>query len=397
MKIAAVIENNINVGGGFTMSIEILLIIQKIAKKNKFDFIVLNYLKQNSNVLTTLGIEHINIRDSFLDKFFIFINSLFVGIYFQKIIKYTTHLEKFLSEKKVDLVIFTSPSAKPLYLQNTNYSTTIYDICHRDYPEFSEVRKFNIYKLREILLNNTIGQSVFVITESEELKNKININFSKDIDRIVAIPNAPSPFLNHEYSKLDETNFLKNNDIKFPYFFYPAQFWEHKNHIRILQAVKKIVVSGKKVHFIFCGHDKGNLSFVKSKINELELNNYIKILGFVKNHELTILYKNCKAVVMPTYFGPTNIPPLDAWNSRVPLIYSKHLESQVGDAALLVDVNSVEDLVDAINKIDNINIVNELIENGDTMIKKNINNRLVSQNNLEAKILRFQKMKETWK
>ena len=74
MRIAAIIENNINAGGGFTMSVEILLMVQKIAKKNKFDFIVLNYLKENSQILTALGIGHINLRDNIFDKFFAFIN-----------------------------------------------------------------------------------------------------------------------------------------------------------------------------------------------------------------------------------------------------------------------------------------------------------------------------------
>ena len=27
-------------------------------------------------------------------------------------------------------------------------------------------------------------------------------------------------------------------------------------------------------------------------------------------------------LVMPTYFGPTNIPPLDAWANELPVIYS---------------------------------------------------------------------------
>jgi glycosyltransferase involved in cell wall biosynthesis len=396
MKIAAIIENNINTGGGFTMSVEILLMIQNIAKRNKFDFIVLNYVKENSQILTALGVEHINLRDNIFDKFFAFVNYSLAGMYMQRILKYKTYLEKILIKKKVDLVIFTTPSPKPLYLQKINYGTTVYDICHRDFPEFSEVREFNIFKLREILLTNTLGQAVFIITESEELKNKINGIFYKDKERIVVIPNGPSPFLNVKYPTFDENFFFKNNNINLPYFFYPAQFWAHKNHIRILQAVKKIVLSGKSVQFVFCGNDKGNLSFLKKKINELELNNYIKVLGFVKNHELKILYKNCKAVVMPTYFGPTNIPPLDAWHSRVPLIYSKHLVAQAGEAALLVDVDSTEDVVEAINKIDDIDIVNELIKKGDKMITKNIDERLKAENNLEKKILRFKKIKETW-
>jgi glycosyltransferase involved in cell wall biosynthesis len=396
MKIAAIIENNIKVGGGFTMSVDLVRVIQDIAKKNKYDFLVFNYEKNNSEILTTLGIDHVNLKDSIFDKFFAFLNYSLLGMYFQKILKFKTNLENTLIKNNVDLTIFVTPSPKSLYLQKTNYAITVYDICHRDFPEFSEVRSFNIFKLREVLLINIIGQAVFVITESEELKDKININFDKDKNRIIAIPNGPSPFLNTEYSELDKKYFFEKNNINFPYFFYPAQFWEHKNHIRILQAVKKIVKTGKNIQFIFCGSDKGNLSFLKKKINELEINNNIKILDFVNNCELKILYKNCKAVVMPTYFGPTNIPPLDAWQCNVPLIYSKHLRAQAGDGALLVEVDSVDDLVEAINKIDNPDVVNELIVKGDNMLKNILNKRKLASSILEEKILKFEKIKETW-
>jgi hypothetical protein len=35
MKIAAIIENNIKVGGGFTMSVDLVRVIQDIAKKKQ--------------------------------------------------------------------------------------------------------------------------------------------------------------------------------------------------------------------------------------------------------------------------------------------------------------------------------------------------------------------------
>ena len=44
---------------------------------------------------------------------------------------------------------------------------------------------------------------------------------------------------------------------------------------------------------------------------------------------------------MPTYFGPTNIPPLEAFKLGVPVLYSDldGLREQVGDAALLMDLS----------------------------------------------------------
>jgi glycosyltransferase involved in cell wall biosynthesis len=43
---------------------------------------------------------------------------------------------------------------------------------------------------------------------------------------------------------------------------------------------------------------------------------------------------------MPSYFGPTNLPPLEAFHLGVPVLYSdkQGLRDQVGEAALLMDL-----------------------------------------------------------
>ena len=59
---------------------------------------------------------------------------------------------------------------------------------------------------------------------------------------------------------------------------------------------------------------------------------------------------------MPTYFGPTNIPPLEAFTLGVPVLYSDlpGLRDQVGNAALLMDLKDPSSMskyiVDLINK-----------------------------------------------
>jgi glycosyltransferase involved in cell wall biosynthesis len=45
---------------------------------------------------------------------------------------------------------------------------------------------------------------------------------------------------------------------------------------------------------------------------------------------------------MTTYFGPTNVPPLEAWSLGVPVIYSQHLSEDFGDSVIPVDVDSAD-------------------------------------------------------
>ena len=103
--------------------------------------------------------------------------------------------------------------------------------------------------------------------------------------------------------------------------------------------------------------------------------------GFISNKELIALYKFSLALVMPTYFGPTNIPPLEAFNIGVPVIYPDliGLRDQVGNAALLVDLDDPSSLSNCLLKLreDN-NLRNDLIKKGFAMAEKNKNDDRIS-------------------
>ena len=51
---------------------------------------------------------------------------------------------------------------------------------------------------------------------------------------------------------------------------------------------------------------------------------------------------------MPTYFGPCNLPPLEAFALGVPVLYPDEpgLRDQVGDAALLMDLSEPRTMAD---------------------------------------------------
>ena len=67
---------------------------------------------------------------------------------------------------------------------------------------------------------------------------------------------------------------------------------------------------------------------------------------------------------MPSYFGPTNIPPVEAWSLKVPVEYSSLNINHGKNAAVYFDPDSVNDLVKAILKLDTLKIRNKLIFNG---------------------------------
>jgi len=123
------------------------------------------------------------------------------------------------------------------------------------------------------------------------------------------------------------------------YLFYPAQFWAHKNHVLVLEACKIIRdESGWDIGVVFTGADKGNLNYVREHSDRLGLEKCVKFLGFVEKEDILELYKGAACLVFPTFFGPDNLPPLEAFALGCPVIASDipGAREQLGDAAILV-------------------------------------------------------------
>ena len=85
-------------------------------------------------------------------------------------------------------------------------------------------------------------------------------------------------------------------------FFYPAQFWPHKNHKYLIDVAK--ILADRKIDFkfIFCGAKKSNYDYIidQIKINKLELQ--IKVFDYFDAFvEIISLYLNCMVIIMPTY------------------------------------------------------------------------------------------------
>jgi glycosyltransferase involved in cell wall biosynthesis len=142
-------------------------------------------------------------------------------------------------------------------------------------------------------------------------------------------------------------NICEKYRLGVPYVFYPAQFWAHKNHVYLLEGLRALEgIHGIRVGAIFSGGDKGNRHYIEDYVRKLGLQDRIRFIGFVANEEIIELYRQSIALVMPSYFGPTNLPPLEAFHLGVPVLYldKAGLRDQVGNAALLMDFRKPESM-----------------------------------------------------
>ena len=67
------------------------------------------------------------------------------------------------------------------------------------------------------------------------------------------------------------------------------------------------------------GSDQGNLGYVKRIVASLGLSPQVHILGFVPRADVDRLYRAAFALIYPSFFGPDNLPPLEAFARNCPV------------------------------------------------------------------------------
>lgn len=232
---------------------------------------------------------------------------------------------------------------------NMPYIATVWDLQHRYQPFFPEVSAKGGWDRREQFFSYFLRRAAYCLTGTETGKREIQHLYQLAEPRVRVFP-LPTPkfVLQAPQSTLDiRSRFGIVND----YIFYPAQFWPHKNHANLILAVKWLRLHrGLDIALALTGADKGNLDYIKHFAEKEGVADRVHFLGFVSTEELIALYRQAKALTFVTYFGPDNIPPLEAFALGCPVIASavEGAKEQYGDAVLHVHASSPEDIGKAV-------------------------------------------------
>lgn len=372
IKVGVIFDQQIYAGGGFQQSINAAIIVKNLPK-NLVEVSFYTTIKENIDILREHNIKAKHINISIFSKIRIYLYRKIKNRYllnFIKLFEKNNPREKIFIRDNIDILYFLSPTSWPIDLEKINYITTIWDLCHQDELEFPEVRWYKEFERREYNYRQILPKATAILVDSNLTKINLINRYGISKERIYFTPFKAAIATTQEKS-LDEempVNIKKKYALNVPYIFYPAQFWAHKNHIYLLEGLKNLYDKyNLKVGAIFSGADKGNLDYIKDNVFKLDLSDRVRFAGFVSNNEISTLYSQSLALVMPTFFGPTNLPPIEAFEIGVPVLYPNKigLKDQVGDAALLIDLKDSMTMADQLYRLNkNHELRKKLIDNG---------------------------------
>lgn len=253
--------------------------------------------------------------------------------------------------KKLGCDIWIFPATNPWsYLSKERTLVMIHDLMHRYERRFPEVSTRARFRAREYNIKNILKYARTVVVDSNTGEQQVRESYNDTKTHIGVLPYV-APV--HITEVVRDDSVISEYGVPGKYLFYPATFWQHKNHKNIIHAVYKLVKDYPDIVFVFSGARRNSYEEVYSLIDRFDLKDHFIQMNYVSDEQLKSLYLHAKGLVMPTYFGPTNLPPLEAFSLDCPVAVSGiyGMKEQLGEAALYFDPESVDEIADCIEKL----------------------------------------------
>jgi glycosyltransferase involved in cell wall biosynthesis len=258
-------------------------------------------------------------------------------------------MAKALLRERCNLWIFPSQDIRSFQIP-VPALVTILDLVHRYCPSFPESASTWEIINREPGYANMCRWAKGVLVVSEIDKQQVLESFLPPAERVHVLPMVAARYMY-------ETTVPDDMDSRYPvpakYLFYPAQFWWHKNHLNLVRAVASLKQELPDIKLVLAGSQKNAWDAVNALIRELGVADDIIILGYVPDAYMPELYRRARALIYATYFGPCNLPPLEAMVVGCPMATSDVtcMPDRVGDAALVFDPYAVDQIAECMRRL----------------------------------------------
>lgn len=256
-------------------------------------------------------------------------------------------LDRAVRSEELDLMWFLSPAYEAV---SVPFFCTVWDLQHRVQPFFPEVSVTGwAWQDRDDHYASMLPRAARVLTGTQAGRAELVHYYRLNPDNVAVVP-FPTPTFSHG-DAIAPDEVAQRLEITRPYVLYPAQFWPHKNHVGLLRGLDLLRREhGIALDAIFVGNDVGNAAHVRAVAQELGLSESVHFPGFVSRADLTALYRGAVALVFASFFGPDNVPPLEAFALGCPVVAARvdGAEEQLGDAAQLFDPTRPGELAQAL-------------------------------------------------
>ena len=267
-------------------------------------------------------------------------------------IRRASHIERYgfaiasaARKHKLDL-LHCQFSAPPIVPCRT--AITIHDILAKTHPEYFG----RIYRLlASISQTIAVRHASQIYTVSEYCRQEIARVYKISEGKVTVLLNGVNterftPSLGAVYNEVERYGLVPAG-----YILTVGRLEPRKNHRRIFQAYAKLPPA--RPPLVLVGQKDFGYQGALKTIEELGIQNEVRILQDVGDDELPKIYRNAKIFIYASLAEGFGMPVLEAMAAGVPVVTSNNtaLVEVAGDAAVLVDATSVDSIAKALEDL----------------------------------------------
>lgn len=223
--------------------------------------------------------------------------------------------------------------------------------------EFPETINWKTMIMLKLSLKKSCKAADKIITVSQFSKEEIIRKLFIDPKKIIVVtPGIDNAMFHSNYNVTDINHILQKYHIINEYVIYLGTLEPRKNIERLIKAysmLKRETMSPVKL--VIVGRKGWKYDPVFELIEKLGLKEEIIFTGYVPQEDIPLLLCGSLVFMFPSLYEGFGLPPLEAMACGVPVITSNaaSLPEVVGDAGILVDPFSVEEIKNAMDLVIN--------------------------------------------
>lgn len=347
-------------GGAKIVTIELLKSLKEMAPEDQFLLLTASWNHEELAILDGPNMQRLCVARGQEPKLKPFTSRRFVRFqrglrkgyrYLRGVLRSHFPAGKPLTERGVGL-LFCPFTALTYAEPGIPVVSVIYDLQHRDFPQFFNPHEID---LRNIFMRDVRQKADGIICISEHVRQSVLKHLKTHTERTYVVPIC----IQNRLKKLDQAEFkthLMGLGIdRYPYLFYPANFWPHKNHRMLLTAYGMFLSRNPEAHvdLVFTGALDDMQEDLKSEVRRMGLAKHVHFLGFLSEDQYNSVLQGCEFLIFPSLYEGFGIPVLEAMSLGKPVLCSNttSLPDVGGDAALYFDPRKPKDIVESIERI----------------------------------------------
>jgi len=227
-------------------------------------------------------------------------------------------------------------------------------------PDFQHLHLKSMFSKFEILARNYTTKlaakkaTIIVLSSYDAEKDFHNLlpEFKLKTRVMQFVADIPETIYDSEPNEV-----LKIYNLPEKFFYLPNQFWMHKNHLIIWDALRILKERNKKVFVVCTGNtnDYRNRNYYNElikKISDFGIDDQIKIIGLVPHEHVLQLIRQSVAVINPSLFEgwSTTVEETKSIGKRMILSNLNVHREQNPEGAIFFSPNNSKELADLISK-----------------------------------------------